>query len=91
MRNYIQTNKTQRTMKNKLIIVIVVRNNRDSWYYNNDKNRFDAVDEYSMSENPGDYSVTNDGAMLELCNTDFDVMPHVEYRIYNIETYKFID
>lgn len=78
-------------MKNQLIIVIVVSNNRGAWYYNEDKNRYDAVDEYSIAENPIDYSVTNNKAMLDLCNTDFDGMPQIEYRIYNIETNKFID
>ena len=76
-------------MKQQLIIVAVVNNSKGTWYFNAENNAFDNADNYSISDNPEKYSITNTDAMWELYNKEFDGMPNVEIEVYDTTTNRF--
>lgn len=78
-------------MKQQLIIIATVSNSRGHWYYNADKNRFDDSENYSISDNPEHYSITDDEALMELYTKEFDGMPNIKFEVYNTETNDFIN
>ena len=75
-------------MKQKFIIIATVSNSKGHWFYNVKKNRFDNSENYSISDFPDRYSITDDAALRELHKKEFTGHTIIEFNVYNTETNK---